>query len=126
MPSSPSAAAPSSPTKILLEEAATPGADADKQQAAQDALLEENALVLEAQLEERPLAKMQEELSERGSVNGDAEATGTEGAVVAAESKGAAHEGPNRVESSKERPVRKALLTNDDMELVRVKKVSNS
>ena len=77
-----------------------------------------NSLALEAQVEERPLAKLQEELQE--VANGQHENEGP-----AAESASGKSVSASRLpESPGERHHRKALLKNDDTELRRVKRVS--
>ncbi|KAI0699349.1 hypothetical protein C8T65DRAFT_581279 [Cerioporus squamosus] len=74
----------------------------------QDEMLNQNTLALEAQFEERPLAKKQEELQHETSPETAAPQNG---------------DGPHNPEHKKEKPVRKALLKNDDSELERVKKI---
>lgn len=101
-------------------------------------ILARNADVLDAQLEERPLAKMQEELQEAEDakeaaieaaaekestpvVNGAAEA-GTNGHGDDGEN---AAEPPARLSTPpKEKHTRKALLKNTDTELTRVQRVN--
>ena len=82
------------------------------------ALLTQNTLALEAQLEERPLAKKQVELQE-ASVEGtkDVEKLPLEKAEGT----------PSAPEPAKpEHAPRKALLKNDDQELIRIGKVCNT
>lgn len=76
-----------------------------------------NTLALEAQMEERPLAKKQEELQE-------ASAAQTNGQEVSSHV-GMADSGVggDAAEVGKEKPARRALLKNDDVELERVKAV---
>jgi RNA polymerase II subunit A-like phosphatase len=80
-------------------------------------MIARNSLALEAQVEERPLAKLQEELQE--AANGE----------LASETP-ASHSASSESEDSKppeapgEKHHRKALLKNDDTELQRVKRVS--
>ncbi|KAI8990580.1 hypothetical protein BD414DRAFT_484090 [Trametes punicea] len=84
-------------------------------------ILSRNTEALEAQVEERPLAKKQEELqetaaSEAASANQPAESAAP--AATNGNGEAGAEQKPKR-----ERPVRKALLKNDDAELARVKKI---
>ncbi|KAI9068710.1 hypothetical protein FKP32DRAFT_1587477, partial [Trametes sanguinea] len=85
-------------------------------------ILSRNTEALEAQVEERPLAKKQEELQETAAGEAEAASAGQPagGAVPAANGNGevAAQQPPKR-----ERPARKALLKNDDMELLRVRQI---
>jgi RNA polymerase II subunit A C-terminal domain phosphatase len=106
-----------SPSELSSSSEATANtADQDAKDAEADAAMTKAAEVLDAQLEERPLAKMQEELSEKGSQ----ETSSSE--IVTDEKPG---EPPQtEAEPKKEKPVRKALLTNNDHELLRVKAVS--
>jgi RNA polymerase II subunit A-like phosphatase len=84
----------------------------------QKEMMARNSLALEAQVEERPLAKLQEELQE--VADGQQESEGP-----AAESKSGNSVSTSRLpESPGERHHRKALLKNDDAELHRVKRVS--
>lgn len=97
---------------------------------AKSEILAANAVVLDAQLEERPLAKMQEKVQEEedakedaaeaesraSSVNGDAEpATNGNGVEVT-----------RTPTPTREKHHRKALLKNTDTELVRVQRVSKA
>ena len=81
-------------------------------------MITRNSLALEAQVEERPLAKLQEELQE--AVNGE----------LASETPASHSASSERENTSKppetpgEKHHRKALLKNDDTELQRVKGVS--
>lgn len=116
---------PSAPNEITLVEVPRPPDEAAKQ-AEQDTLLTQNTLILEAQLEERPLAKLQEELSEKGSVNGDTD-TAPPSPVLDGEQLAASAGSPtpvNEGNTPKERPPRKALLTNNDSELTRIQVVN--
>jgi RNA polymerase II subunit A-like phosphatase len=108
----PSAAdASSSPTSTASGEAAKAA-----EEAAADAVLTQAAEVLDAQLEDRPLAKKQEELTEHDAV-----------VAVADPNKPAAErasESPAQTEEpAKTRQPKKALLTNDDHELDRIRAV---
>lgn len=82
-----------------------------------DEMVTRNTLALEAQMEERPLAKKQEELQE-------ASAAQTNGQEVSSHV-GMADSGVggDAAEVGKEKPARRALLKNDDVELERVKAV---
>jgi RNA polymerase II subunit A-like phosphatase len=85
------------------------------------AMLTQNSLALEAQLEERPLAKKQEELVASAEASfGEAQQTGAENkpAVDTKETEDGAS-----TSSKSEKVARKALLKNDDLELERVSKV---
>ncbi len=84
----------------------------------QKEMMARNSLALEAQVEERPLAKLQEELQE--VANGQPESEGP--AAESASSNSVSALRPP--ESPGERHHRKALLKNDDTELRRVKRVS--
>ncbi|KAL4069798.1 hypothetical protein V8B97DRAFT_634789 [Scleroderma yunnanense] len=74
------------------------------------AMLTQNSLALEAQVEERPLAKKQEELQTASNQSGSTDQNTSPDAPS-----------PEKVqESTKDTPPRKALLKNDDSELKRV------
>jgi RNA polymerase II subunit A-like phosphatase len=81
-------------------------------------MIARNSLALEAQVEERPLAKLQEELQEAAD------------GQLASESLGSNTSGQSEKNTSKpseapgEHHHRKALLKNDDIELQRIKRVS--
>lgn len=92
-------------------------------------ILARNADALDAQLEERPLAKMQEELQEAE----DKEATEAEASTSESPSptlNGDASSSTNGTEATRtptpnrEKHHRKALLKNTDTELIRVQRVS--
>lgn len=76
-----------------------------------------NSLVLEAQLEERPLAKQQEALLEIGS-----ESEKLTGASTGDDQEKKKENTEEKLAHG-EKAVRKALLKNDDVELQRVSKV---
>jgi RNA polymerase II subunit A-like phosphatase len=84
----------------------------------QKEMIARNSLALEAQVEERPLAKLQEELQEAAD------------GQLASESLGSSTSGQSENTSKlSEAPGekhhhRKALLKNDDIELQRIKRVS--
>lgn len=82
--------------------------------AARGFILKQNTAALEAQVEDRPLARKQEELEEQ---NG-AQPTDENGAVTA--TNGSPSPQPA---APKDKVVRNALLTNNDTELQRVQKV---
>ncbi|KZT08553.1 uncharacterized protein LAESUDRAFT_735745 [Laetiporus sulphureus 93-53] len=87
---------------------------------AKNEILMQNTIALEAQVEERPLAKKQEELQEASAAASDeTEETGETTTAAAAG-------GPVTVtagQHKKEKAPRKALLKNDDRELERVQKI---
>lgn len=88
-------------------------------------ILTRNTEALEAQVEERPLAKKQEELQETETAEEHAAAAAA-AAQPATETVPASNGGvalPAAEHKPKERHVRKALLKNDDAELTRVKQV---
>lgn len=77
-------------------------------------ILQQNTAALEAQVEDRPLARKQEELEGQNvtqPTNGNSTATETNGSPSP------------QPATPKEKIVRKALLTNNDTELLRVQKV---
>jgi RNA polymerase II subunit A-like phosphatase len=84
----------------------------------QKEMMARNSLALEAQVEERPLAKLQEELQEVADGQYESEGPAAENAS------GKSVSTSRPPESSGERHHRKALLKNDDIELRRVKRVS--
>lgn len=95
-------------------------ASAEGEELTSDEIFTRNTMALDAQMEERPLAKKQEELLEEAaqansasgaSTNGDATTTNG-GAAQATVAKGS-------------KPVREALLKNDDTELTRLQKVNS-
>ncbi|KAH9178811.1 hypothetical protein EDB89DRAFT_2111688 [Lactarius sanguifluus] len=83
----------------------------------QKEMMARNSLALEAQVEERPLAKLQEELQEVANGQHESEGPATESASGKSESTSRPPESPG------ERHHRKALLKNDDTELQRVKRL---
>ena len=83
----------------------------------QKEMIARNSLALEAQVEERPLAKLQEELQE--AANGQLESESPESSTSSqSENTSKPSETPG------EKHHRKALLKNDDVELRRIKRVS--
>ncbi|TFY50677.1 hypothetical protein EVJ58_g10941, partial [Rhodofomes roseus] len=81
---------------------------------AKSIILKQNTAALEAQVEDRPLAKKQEELEEQSAAqqtNGHDAVTVTNGVP------------PAQQAAPKEKVVRKALLNNNDTELQRVQKI---
>lgn len=98
------------------------GADpADEEVAAeilQKEMIARNSLALEAQVEERPLAKLQEELQE--AANGQLESESPASNISSqSEDTSKSSETPGEKHHH-----RKALLKNDDVELQRIKRVS--
>jgi RNA polymerase II subunit A C-terminal domain phosphatase len=91
-----------------------------------DAMLTQNTLELEAQVEERPLAKKQEELriEEAAESESDAAASAPASADPGQQEVPVALVKPDgEMKVKKEKHVRKALLRNDDFELQRVRVV---
>jgi RNA polymerase II subunit A C-terminal domain phosphatase len=83
----------------------------------QKEMIARNSLALEAQVEERPLAKLQEELQE--AANGQLPSESPASSIS-----GQSENTSKPSETSGEKHHRKALLKNDDMELQRIKRVS--
>ena len=81
-------------------------------------MIARNSLALEAQVEERPLAKLQEELQEAANGELTSETPANHSASSETENTSKPPEAPD------EKHHRKALLKNDDTELQRVKRVS--
>ena len=104
LPASVSDNDPSIPSSPASSSTAVEETDTDEP--SKTRMLEENSAVLEAQVETRQLAKMQEQLQDSATSETKPE-NGTSNEVA---------------DTSK--PVRKALLRNDDIELTRVKKAS--
>ncbi|KAL0951753.1 hypothetical protein HGRIS_008425 [Hohenbuehelia grisea] len=103
------------PGSILEGDATQPSPEeTEKAELQTDALLTQNSLALEAQLEERPLAKKQEELV--------ASEEDTQTPIVPSSSSSEPAK-PAEVVPKPERHARKALLKNDDDELERVSKL---
>ncbi|OCH95692.1 hypothetical protein OBBRIDRAFT_787897 [Obba rivulosa] len=101
----------------VLSETAAPTASSDlsaneEAEIRKNEILTQNTLALEAQVEERPLARKQEQLQEA-----------TEGEKPVPSGDAASGPTTEPQESKKEKPVRKALLKNDDRELVRVQQI---
>ncbi|KAI0778754.1 hypothetical protein BD413DRAFT_660951 [Trametes elegans] len=84
-------------------------------------ILSRNTQALEAQVEERPLAKKQEELQE--TTAGEAESAPQPSSESTPASNGNGVQPSTEEPQKKVRPVRKALLKNDDTELERVKQI---
>ena len=84
----------------------------------QKEMIARNSLALEAQVEERPLAKLQEELQE--AANGQLE---SESPASSTSSQSENTSKPSEIQGEKHHH-RKALLKNDDVELRRIKRVS--
>ena len=106
-----------SPSSSVSDETAVE--PSDDPTSSKSEMITQNALALEAQVEERPLAKKQEQLE---SDDDAAEAT-----AVADEDAGAdpTHSDPPSEDHTKTKHHRKALLKNDDVELTRVGQVSS-
>jgi len=81
-------------------------------------MIARNSLALEAQVEERPLAKLQEELQE--AANGQLESESPESSTS-----GQSENASKPSETPGEKHHRRALLKNDDRELQRIKRVSH-
>ncbi|KAI0360995.1 hypothetical protein OH77DRAFT_384561 [Trametes cingulata] len=115
----------------------SPGGGAEDESLAEiekNEILERNTQALEAQVEERPLAKKQEELQETAAAEeqeGAATAAAPEAVAAVPATNGESGQqqqqqqqgAEQRPKPKKERPVRKALLKNDDTELSRVKQI---
>ncbi|KAI0347959.1 hypothetical protein BDW22DRAFT_1350081 [Trametopsis cervina] len=88
-------------------------------------ILARNADALDAQLEARPLAKMQEQLQEAEDASGATNGSKTPSTNGEAEDSTTAPESqlPRSTTPKPEKHVRKALLKNDDVELLRVQKL---
>lgn len=84
----------------------------------QKEMIARNSLALEAQVEERPLAKLQEELQE--AANGELESESL-ASNTSSQSENTSKPSENPGEKHHHR---KALLKNDDVELRRIKRVS--
>ncbi|KAH9081749.1 hypothetical protein EDB83DRAFT_2502993 [Lactarius deliciosus] len=108
-PPAPDSASSVSQSSTVDEEAA--------EEILQKEMMARNSLALEAQVEERPLAKLQEELQEVANGQHESEGPVTESASGKSESTSRPPESPG------ERHHRKALLKNDDTELRRVKRL---
>ncbi|OSC96217.1 HAD-like protein [Trametes coccinea BRFM310] len=86
-------------------------------------ILSRNTEALEAQVEERPLAKKQEELQETAAGEAEAASAGQPAASAVPVANGNGEVSAAQQPHKRERPVRKALLKNDDTELMRVRKI---
>ncbi|OSD03375.1 hypothetical protein PYCCODRAFT_1409741 [Trametes coccinea BRFM310] len=86
-------------------------------------ILSRNTEALEAQVEERPLAKKQEELQETAAGEAEAASAGQPAASAVPVANGNGEVTAAQQPLKRERPVRKALLKNDDTELLRVRKI---
>ncbi|KAI0800691.1 hypothetical protein C8Q74DRAFT_1238166 [Fomes fomentarius] len=103
----------------LLESEApsSPAVEDEFAELAKDEMLTRNTLALEAQFEERPLAKEQEKLEKT------AEEVVENSEQQSSEAEPAQNGDASSDAEKKEKPVRKALLKNDDIELERVRKI---
>ncbi|KZP28980.1 hypothetical protein FIBSPDRAFT_947374 [Athelia psychrophila] len=123
----PSSAPSTAPAPSESSAAAVPTSaiarDEERERGAQETkqMVAANSVVLEAQLEERPLAKKQEALLDGGDASASAEAAPPEAA--SSEDKGKAKQKAEAEPKLPEKAVRKALLKNDDAELQRVRKI---
>jgi len=97
---------------------ASPADEAVDTEILQKEMIARNSLALEAQVEERPLAKLQEELQE--AANDQLE---SESPASSASSQSENTSKPSETPGEKHHH-RKALLKNDDIELRRIKRVS--
>ncbi|KAG5730615.1 RNA polymerase II subunit A C-terminal domain phosphatase [Termitomyces sp. T112] len=104
----------SAATPLVVPEPAPPSED-DNAELAKTALVTQNHLALEAQLEERPLAKKQEALSEGEAPHQHHHHHHDDRTMDEAT--------PKEEEPATPKPERKALLKNDDVELERVFKI---
>ncbi|KAI0049263.1 hypothetical protein FA95DRAFT_1489590 [Auriscalpium vulgare] len=112
---------PGSPSPLTSDStlvAAADVAEVDEAEIVKKDMLTRNSLALEAQVEERPLAKLQEELQEVSDKEEDAEKAVDS---TSAEEPSATPPDSKPPESPKHH--RKPLLKNDDVELERVKKI---
>jgi len=98
---------------------ASPADEAVDTEILQKEMITRNSLALEAQVEERPLAKLQEELQE--AANGQLE---SESPASSISSPSENTSKPSETPGEKHHH-RKALLKNDDVELRRIKGVSH-
>jgi hypothetical protein len=103
-----------------LSSAATVPTSDEVKDAHAEAVAEETIRVLDQQVADRPLAKKQEELAEKGTVDGSPIAADN-GSATPPQSTSAV---TAPASSTEEKPARKALLTNNDHELDRVQRVS--
>jgi RNA polymerase II subunit A C-terminal domain phosphatase len=109
---------PSADDSQSSENGASPADEAVDTEILQKEMIARNSLALEAQVEERPLAKLQEELQEAANDQLESERP--------ASSTSSQSENTSKPsETPGEKPHhRKALLKNDDVELQRIKRVS--
>jgi RNA polymerase II subunit A C-terminal domain phosphatase len=98
----------------------SPAENGESLELSKTAMLTRNSIALSAQLEERPLAKKQEELQEASE---DKPNDRSSDAAFKKDEGSPETEGTNTDAQRTEKPVRKALLKNDDTELERVSKV---
>jgi len=112
----------------LLEAAITsaPLTPEEKEKASQEAtaMIRENSLVLEAQVEDRPLEKMQQKLEDASSSSASSTPTSTDTPPTTPSNSGKTEEQPQvSSQPTPEKPAPRALLKNDDVELQRIRKV---
>lgn len=106
-----------SPVPDDSQSSAVAADEAAAKETLQKEMIARNSLALEAQVEERPLAKLQEELQE--AANGQLASETPAGHSASGESENAS----KTSEATGEKHHRKALLKNNDTELQRVKLV---
>jgi RNA polymerase II subunit A-like phosphatase len=116
-----SASTPSAPAddSQSSEIGASPADEAVDTDILQKEMIARNSLALEAQVEERPLAKLQEELQEAANDQLESESPASS---TSSQSENTSK--PSETPGEKHHHHRKALLKNDDVELRRIKQVS--
>ena len=97
----------------------SPADEAVSTEILQKEMIARNSLALEAQVEERPLAKLQEELQEAANDQLESESPASS---TSSQSENTSK--PSETPGEKHHH-RKALLKNDDVELLRIKRVSH-
>ncbi len=108
-------------TEITPDESVSPSAEEEELAVLRKSeILARNAVALDAQVEQRPLAKMQEELQEEEDAQ---EADSQEEAGGNGDKPSDDTDIPRSTTPKSEKHVRKALLKNDDVELNRVQRV---
>ncbi|KAG6915259.1 hypothetical protein DXG01_012444 [Tephrocybe rancida] len=112
----------SAPTPLMVPELAPPP-DSDSSDLTKTAMVTRNNLALEAQLEERPLAKKQEALSEGDVPHEHHHHHHSEESLTPEPAPKEEKAKEERSTTPGPRPERKALLKNDDYELDRVSKI---
>ena len=102
---------PPGPDSVTVSQPILTPEELEKSEIESKAMLTQNSIALEAQVEERPLAKKQEALLEADDT-GSASSPGYQPS--------AKHHGKDAESPTTEKVPRKALLKNDDVELQRV------